>query len=530
MLKYVVALAALAAPLAFAQTHPPAIASISVCSPHGAGGAGSCPPGTFDTQQIVLGPDGNSIDRSIGAIADEHSSVFPPGSLGGNPDYLFFVASLTPIHSDIGLTVLTGGSGPNANGQWSFDFARADGYGSYPAGYAQVFESPSGTHCPVVPDGNPAHQDQTFDLNYAAPGSIVIDPTSPSGNVLMIYEGTIICFGQSGGGRSTGFYSTVGVATSRDFGHTWPTYRGTSTFNFVPLPGQNTTQGPQSPLGALGNAVCMGNDCTSVPPAAYGRYAVLSSSVPVSAAMATGQPLPSSMGDAEMSAFVDDVGGGAATPRFVYSTYNFNVGGGSLVDPQQPNPDLMIARAQLNGGSAPLAFKKWNGTSFAAPGIGGIDAPVFPSGPFANCEAAAQGRFGSSISYVDESQQYLLTFVCDSPGDPAVGKASGTTRGGAWFYSTSYDLSDPRQWSAPQEITGSWAPFDNTGGCEDFNGWYPTLMSPGHPAGHLSTTGGTVFYLWGCQSAGTPGPGRQFSSRTFTITLASRAHHRAAHH
>jgi len=35
--------------------HPPAIESISVCSPTGAGGQGSCPTGSSDTHQIVLG-------------------------------------------------------------------------------------------------------------------------------------------------------------------------------------------------------------------------------------------------------------------------------------------------------------------------------------------------------------------------------------------------------------------------------------------------------------------------------------------
>lgn len=507
------------------QTHPPSIASISICSPAGTGGTGSCPPGTFDTHQLVIGPDGNSVNRSVGnAIPDEHSSVFAPGTLNNNPDYLFFVASNTPVHADIGVLALSGGAGPDKNGQWTMDFAKADGYGSYPAGYGQIFESPSGTHCPVIADGNPAHGDQTFDLNYAAPGSIVLDPTAPPGNLLMIYEGTITCFGQTGGGRSSGFYSTVGVATSRDYGHTWPTYRGTSTFSFVPLPGQNTTQGPAMLSGVLGAAACMGNDCSSTPPAAYGRYAVLSSSISVSAAMATGQPLPSSMGDAEMSAFLDDAAN--ASSPYVYSTYNFNVGGGTLVDSRQPSPDLMIARAQLNGGAAPLKFSKWNGTSFGAQGIGGIDSPIFPSGPFQNCEAPAQGRFGSSINYVDETQQYLLTFVCDSPGDPAVGQSSGSTRGGAWFYSTSYDLSDPRQWTTPLEIPGSWASYDQSGGCSSYKGWYPTLMSMGKKPGHLSSSGGYVFYLWGCQSAGTPAPGRQFSSRAFTIALTPSAPHR----
>jgi hypothetical protein len=284
-------------------------------------------------------------------------------------------------------------------------------------------------------------------------------------------------------------------------------------------------------MGALGSATCIGNDCTTTPPASFGRYAVLSSSISVADAMATGQPLPSSMGDAEMAAFLDDAAGGTAP--YVYTTNNFNAGAGALLDPQQTKPDLMIARAPLNGGSGPLTFRKWNGTTFGAPGIGGIDSPVFPGGAFQNCEAPAQGRFGSSLSYVDETQQYLLTFVCDSPGDPAVGQSSGTVRGGAWFYSTSYDLSDPRQWSPPREIAGSWALFDNSGGCSDYKGWYPTFMSMGKKPGHLASSGGYVFYLWGCQTGGTPSPGRRFSSRAFTIALdasATPARRRSARH
>jgi hypothetical protein len=66
---------------AFAQSHPPAIASISVCSPTGAGGQGSCPSGTFDSHQIVVGPDGiSSVNHFISGISDEHSSVFAPGT------------------------------------------------------------------------------------------------------------------------------------------------------------------------------------------------------------------------------------------------------------------------------------------------------------------------------------------------------------------------------------------------------------------------------------------------------------------
>jgi hypothetical protein len=43
------------------EEHPPAILSISVCSPSSHGGIfqqGSCDPGTFDTHQRVRGPGG----------------------------------------------------------------------------------------------------------------------------------------------------------------------------------------------------------------------------------------------------------------------------------------------------------------------------------------------------------------------------------------------------------------------------------------------------------------------------------------
>jgi len=233
--------------------------------------------------------------------------------------------------------------------------------------------------------------------------------------------------------------------------------------------------------------------------------------------MATGKPLPSSMGDSEMSAFVDDVS--ASPAQYIYIVYDYKGGTGALADPSAPSNGLMIARAQLNGGTAPLSFLKWNGQAFAGLGLGGYDSPVFPVGPFENCEAQSQLGFGGSISYVEDTQQYLLTFVCDSPGDPVNGQVAGAPRGAAWFYSTSYDLSDPGQWSPPQEIVGSWSEYDTSGGCSYYKGFYPTLMSLGSKPGHL-TTSGYVFYLWGCQTDNTPPPGRQYASRAFAITTA----------
>ena len=52
-----------------------AIQSIAICSATGGAGKGSCPGGSFDTQQLVLGTDGNSINRTpgFGPIPDQHS-------------------------------------------------------------------------------------------------------------------------------------------------------------------------------------------------------------------------------------------------------------------------------------------------------------------------------------------------------------------------------------------------------------------------------------------------------------------------
>ena len=521
-----------------APTPPPArsITAITVCE-EGAGDRGpSCPPGTFDTHRLVLGPDGQVINENgVHGATDEHASVFPPGSLSGNGDYLFFVAGGTSLNPDIGVVVLSGGSGPDASGQWKMDFA--SGYGDYADGFGTVFLAPTRQgRCPSVTDA--AFQDQTFDLGYAAAGSVVRDPTSRPGQLLMVYEGANSCVGNDGGRKTgNGAYITTGVATSFYGGRTWPRYRGTPTFDSVELPYANPlagdpVEGPNAPFGARGSSVCMGNDCTTTPPATYGRYAVLAPPVPLSSVI--GQAITSSMGDSEPSAFVDRVSpgdGGLPGGPFLYAVHQYLPGDSAPPQDQLPDgraSDLAVARARLNGGTAPLRFFKWNGRAFVEEGIGGAEAPILPAaGSFASCGDPGQSRSQGSISYVEETGQYLLTFVCNSPGDPISGPAVNN-RGSAWFYSTSDALSDQTRWSTPAEVTGSWMPWD-TGtppgsfGCPSYKGWYPTWMSLGREPGHLSTSG-YVFYIWGCLGGSTASPPeRQYSSRRFTISVAPAA-------
>ncbi|HKD09847.1 MAG TPA: hypothetical protein VKB79_28335 [Bryobacteraceae bacterium] len=468
---------------------------------------------TVDAGQPVVGPDGSTpANKSlvVRGSTDEHSSVFPPHGLGGNHDYLFFVATAENGYPGFGMAVLSGGSGPDSSGKWTFDYPQADGYGLYTTSlgqtfFAQVFNSPGQIGiCPPSRTGHAEGQDQTFDLNYAAGGSVLRDPTDKPGSLLMVYEGANGCIANAGGmiASDSNSYISLSIATSTDYGKTWPTYRGNPPlFNFVALPGTTSAQAPNAPMGAFGPDVCMGNDCSTTPPPNYGRYPVVTPVTSLDSLMKSKNDHATGIKEQEISGFVDDIGGNLHP--FIYAT-----SGG-----------MNIARAPLNGGTAPLQFLKWDGYGFNSNGIGGQEASFLPNGSFGSCETPAQDRFGSSISYVEDTRQYLLIFVCRTMGDPLNGPDPTASMGAAWFFSTSYDLSDPMQWTTPTEIPGTWSPFDpNFPTCQAYDGWYPTFMSLGKDATHLSTTG-YVFYLAGCQTGGSPAPERMYSSRRFTMTI-----------
>ncbi len=86
----------------------------------------------------------------------------------------------------------------------------------------------------------------------------------------------------------------------------------------------------------------------------------------------------------------------------------------------------------------------------------------------------------------------------------------------AWYFSTATSL-ERQDWTVPQLILNSRQAIispcnlkDNSG--SSFDGFYPSFMSPGAPAGHTRNTG-RVYFLNGCDTA-LP---RAFVSRTFTI-------------
>lgn len=211
------------------------------------------------------------------------------------------------------------------------------------------------------------------------------------------------------------------------------------------------------------------------------RYPVLKAATPEPA---TPENPTVAMGNAIPSAFVDG--------DDLYVTY---VAPGPAADGY-----LRMARATL-GGTGPIAFSKWYRGAFGEPGIGGEDSGVLPARGCAGHQGMGQ------ISYNDALGVYLLTFVC-----------SGTNQA-AWYFSTATSL-DRQDWVAPQMIEGSQFPVtlgcasDGTG--TSFDGWYPSFVSPGSPAGHTGASG-SVFFMKGCDRGS-----RSFAVRTFAIVAPHR--------
>ena len=148
--------------------------------------------------QTLTYPDSSSGTNQLAALADVHTTFFPPAASGA-PYLVFGAASTSP--GIWGAVVL------QTKDLKTFTFATSLGY-KHP-----VLTSPIRfSKC------NPSY-DTEFDENYAAPGSVVQDPTMPAGNLIMVYGAEQHC---PLGVWNRDFYGTVGFARSSDNGKTWP--------------------------------------------------------------------------------------------------------------------------------------------------------------------------------------------------------------------------------------------------------------------------------------------------------------------
>jgi hypothetical protein len=384
-------------------------------------------------------------------IPDEHTTFIP---LSGPHDFSPAPGSFFDTYLVFASSAIKGGTGGTVVLETS-DLINFDFASNL--GYAdQVMAPPVPfTTC------DPAYNTE-FDENYSAPGTVLQNPAGRPGDFFMFYEAENHC---PGGAWQQPYYATIGFAKSSDFGRTWP-----------------------SPV----NSEFGGPD----------RHPILKGPNPEPASEPT-PPGPAPMGDAIPSAFLDR---NYRNENYVYVTYNYGVGPGN----GKSDGLVRFARAKLgddhwhgDADDGQLTFMKWFNGSFSQPGIGGQDSGPVPTG-------ACPGRQGmSSISFNDDLGLYMFIFFCDSFAEDGYG---------AWYYSTATSL-DLQDWTPPQIIENSRSkiisPCPKSGSGSQFDGFYPSLMSPGARAGHIRLTG-KIFFMNGCDT-GLP---RAFTSKTFTITIA----------
>jgi hypothetical protein len=372
--------------------------------------------------QTLTYPNSSSGANQLAGFSDEHPTFFPPAASGA--PYLVF----GPAATNATATGIWGAVVLQTTDLKTFTFASSLGY-NFP-----VLSSPvSYTEC------NPTY-DTTWDENYAAPGSVLQDPTLPAGNLIMLIDAEQHC---PGGVWQRPFYISVGFARSSDNGKTWPA--------------------PE--IGALGGP---------------SRHPILQSPEP--------QPtVPhEDLGDGIPTGFVDKSASGAYYLYVAYTSF--------------PSSGTRIARAKL--GADPLTFLKWYNGSFSQPGIGGLDSAVTPSSGCTYPE-------NPEISYNDDLGLYLMILKC-------IGGPAGSAVGG-WYYSTATSL-DLEDWTTPQLIQNSQYPWVTcTTAGQDFDGSYPSTVSPGAASGHTKLTGYIFFTHITCDLAT-----HQFLSRAPSSLTAER--------
>ena len=227
---------------------------------------------------------------------------------------------------------------------------------------------------------------------------------------------------------------------------------------------------------------------------------------PVTGALGTASRYPVlQSADAQSSTPNQTAVGNAIPSGFVDGNYLYVVYVSQPAPPAVWDGKLRIARSLL-GGNGQVAFMKWNNGSFSTPGIGGADSAILPAG---GCNGTQDM---GALHRFDPLGIYLVIFVCRNQ---AAQQAS-------WYFSTATSL-DLQDWSVPQLIAGSQSTLivpcpvaGNTDG-QQFDGWFPSLVSPGAAAGHISQAG-YAFYGKGCNT-----DMRSFNRRTFSINIGTSA-------
>ena len=155
--------------------------------PPGAASTGFRPAAPLQIKSFSVGPDqtltypdsSSDAKNQLAGLADDHTTLLSTG--GSGAPYLVFAGAMAGLNSGIwGAVVLQSPQLMKTTDLTIFDFA--PGY-NFP-----VLTSPNRfTHC------NPPGDNTEFDENYAAPGSVLQDPTLPAGNLIMIYHAENHC-------------------------------------------------------------------------------------------------------------------------------------------------------------------------------------------------------------------------------------------------------------------------------------------------------------------------------------------------
>lgn len=256
---------------------------------------------------------------------------------------------------------------------------------------------------------------------------------------MMIYHAENHCRGAT---HDDAFYASIGYARSLDaHGFTWPT----------PDPSEAT------------------------------RYEVVDGPVPRPSVS------PDALGDSAVSAFIDKGSMGSDYLYAYFIEYTFSTS------------YISVARAHLTGTDPPTFYKYSGGSSWTTPGLlsGAVTTnyatPLFnTSTQLGNCSGTASMKDPSIVETTDS--KYVFVVTCKEG-------ASGTYPGQRGFFYAVADNLTSQDWTPLYEAGGFSTPApcgaDGSKPEQKYDGWYPSVFSPGEEPGIIGGTG-IIFELDGC--------------------------------